>query len=198
MTEQRSSEAKDFRTAQFSMIFQERLRRSSQQFQYVKLSLINVGLLSVVGAFSSGKITADQTPFVGNASTFVIAFMLILSMISLVLFLLWIDDAILIGGIDNFLKHSEGKIFEVDKGLSWFLYREELNKTKAFKVNKHFFNLAIVISFVSPPFLISVFILLQEIDKIPMWVPVSGICIIIIFLVSLLAMWRKFTKNIYD
>lgn len=179
------------------MLFQDRTRRSAQQFQYVKLSLINVGLLSIIGAFSAISRSAQVADVFATGPTFVISLMVVLALLSAVLFCFWLDDAITIAGIDKFLKEAEIEIFESEMEDACFVYRESLNKTKAFQVKKVLFNFGIFLAFSSPPFLIGAFVLMQGLEDAPRWVPYAGMALLLLVLAFPILVWRNFSKDIY-
>ncbi|MEM8981763.1 MAG: hypothetical protein AAGC71_01960 [Pseudomonadota bacterium] len=187
---------KDILLHELEMLRQEKLRRSQQQFEYVRLSLINVGVLSFFGVFSVlAEDTAVFSRITENA-TFVFALMCVLTIISVTLFLFWIDDALTIAGIDRFLLRKEEQV-DVHGDAYWFEYRSQLNKTTAFIVKKWLFNLAVLLSFVSPPFLFLIFAALHTALQIPQYIQVAGAVAFFLILVTPLALWRKFSRRLY-
>lgn len=187
---------KEILLREIDLVREERLRRSKQQFEYVRLSLINVGVLSLFGVFSViSKDVAVAENIAANAR-FMFALMAVLTVISVTLFLFWVDDAITIGGLDRFLLHKEESV-DTKGDLYWFEYRQQLNKTMPFQVKKWVFNLAIVLSFVCPPFLFGVFALLHDLLEIPVWVQITGATCFLMLLLIPLWIWRRFTKRLY-
>jgi len=163
----------------------ERHRRSNNQFQYIRINLINIGTMLI----SSFIFKYDL--FQKIDKNFYIGFISILSLLSLILFLMWIDDALTIAGIDKFFLYCEKK-FGVD---GWYNFRKrELNSTNTFQFKAYIFNIAIFISFVFPP-LIAAFLFV--IVNINIYIIYTFFVFIILVLFSLFYNWRKFSKDIY-
>ena len=186
---------KDILVHELDMLRQEKLRRSRQQFECVRLSLVNVGVLSFFGVFS---VLAKEEAFtrISENATFVFAIMCVLTLISITLFLFWIDDALTIAGIDRYFLRKEEQV-DTEGDMYWFEYRQQLNKTGAFIVKKWIFNLAVILSFVSPPFLFLIFTALHTALQIPQYVQIGAGFAFFLVLVTPLYMWRKFTKRLY-
>lgn len=187
---------KDIMLSELTMLREERLRRSRQQFEYVRLSLINVGVLSFFGIFSVATGGDELTRKLTENSTFIFALMAVLTLASITLFLFWIDDALTIAGIDRFFKIKEEAV-DLKGDIFWYEYRDGLNKTRVFAVKKWIFNLAVVMSFVSPPFLFMVFSMLHTMLLIPLWVQISGGVFFFMTLLIPLMIWRAFSKRLY-
>ncbi len=187
---------KDILLHELDMLRQEKLRRSQQQFEYVRLSLINVGVLSFFGIFS--VLAQDENLFarITENSTFVFALMCVLTILSVTLFLFWIDDALTIAGIDRFLYHKEQQV-DTKGDAYWYEYRSQLNRTNAFIAKKWIFNLGVMLSFVSPPFLFLIFAALHTALQIPTYVQIAGGIAFLMILVTPLVLWRKFSRRLY-
>ncbi|MGQ3486073.1 hypothetical protein [uncultured Roseovarius sp.] len=187
---------KDIMLNELTMLREERARRSRQQFEYVRLSLINVGVLSFFGIFSVVAGGGEVAEKVSENAAFVFALMCVLTIISITLFLFWIDDALTIAGIDRFLMRKERSV-DTKGDVYWYEYRQHLNRTAAFRIKKWIFNLAVVLSFISPPFLFGLFTIIHTMLQIPVWVQVSGGVFFFFVLVTPLLMWRRFTRRLY-
>lgn len=181
---------------ELDMLRQEKLRRASQQFEYVRLSLINIGVLSFFGIVSVAFESEDLFTKLSENGSFVFALMCVLTVVSITLFLFWIDDALTIAGIDRYLTHKEE---QVDKSgdVYWYEYRRGLNSTASFIVKKWIFNLAIVLSFISPPFLFLMFSLLHTALQIPVWAQLASGGAFLVLLVVPLIIWRSFSRRLY-
>jgi len=111
-------------TKEIELLKDERNRRSNNQFQYIRINLINIGVMFI----SSFLFKRDAFEHIDTS--FYISFITILSLLSITLFLMWIDDAFTIAGIDKFFQYCEKK-YSVD---GWYAYRKiVLNKTNTFK-----------------------------------------------------------------
>ncbi|MEO0574488.1 MAG: hypothetical protein AAF004_03430 [Pseudomonadota bacterium] len=181
---------------ELEMLRQEKLRRSRQQFEYVRLSLINVGVLSFFGIFSVLGQDEDMFARIVENSTFVFALMCVLTVLSVTLFLFWVDDALSIAGIDRFLYQKEKQVDNTGDAY-WYEYREQLNRTGAFRAKKWIFNAGVLLSFVSPPFLFLIFAALHTALQIPTYVQIGGAVMFFLMLVTPLVLWRKFSKRLY-
>ncbi|MEL6862095.1 MAG: hypothetical protein AAGL11_09670 [Pseudomonadota bacterium] len=191
-----NTDEKTVLSQQVDFLHQERLRRSKQQFEYVRLNLINVGILSLFGVLGVlSKDTGIASKLIEDA-TFLFALAGVFTIISATLFLFWIDDAITIAGMDRFLAMNEKR---VDKSgdLYWYEYRDQLNKTTPFTFKKWAFNTAVFLAFICPPFLFVFFNLLFSMVEIPImgWIVFIGACAV--FLITPLWAWRKFSKRLY-
>ncbi|MCZ0813950.1 MAG: hypothetical protein ACQEVT_10625 [Pseudomonadota bacterium] len=187
---------KDILLHELTMLREEKARRSRQQFEYVRLSLINVGVLSFFGIFSVVAGGGEVAQKVAENAAFVFALMCVLTVVSITLFLFWIDDALSIAGIDRFLLWKERSVD--DRGdVYWFEYRQQLNRTASFRLKKWIFNLAVVLSFVSPPFLFGLFTVIHTMLQIPWWVQLAGGAFFFVLLVTPLLMWRRFSRRLY-
>ena len=170
---------------EIELLKDERNRRSNNQFQYIRINLINIGVMFI----SSFLFKRDM--FQTIDTNFYISFISILSLLSLTLFLMWIDDAFTIAGIDKFFQDCEKK-YNVD---GWYAFRKRvLNSTKTFKFKAHIFNIAVLMSFVFPP-LIAAFLLL--VSDINIYIIDIFFAFIILLLFALFYNWRKFSKDIY-
>ncbi|WP_306150915.1 hypothetical protein [Roseovarius sp. MMSF_3281] len=187
---------KDIMLNELAMLREEKNRRSRQQFEYVRLSLINVGVLSFFGIFSVVVGGGEVAQKIMQNAAFVFALMCVLTVISITLFLFWIDDALTIAGIDRFLFRKEQSV-DTKGDVYWYEYRQHLNKTAAFRVKKWVFNLAVILSFISPPFLFGLFTLIHTMLQIPWWVQLSGGVMFFMVLATPLLMWRRFTRRLY-
>lgn len=187
---------KDILLKQFDMLLEEKSRRSRQQFEYVRLSLVNVGILSLFGVFSVISGNDEINLNIQSNSTFLFALMCVLTLLSITLFLLWIDDALSIGGIDRFMATKERQI-DTKGDLYWYEYRKKLNGTRPFIFKKWVFNTAIVLSFISPPFLFAIFTVLHNVLSVPLWAQAVGGGAFFMVLILPLLIWRKFTKRLY-
>jgi len=187
---------KDVLLKQIEMLMQEKVRRSRQQFEYVRLSLVNVGILSLFGVFSVIAGNDQINANIQENSTFLFALMCVLTLLSVTLFLFWIDDALTIGGIDRFLAVKEEKV-DTKGEIYWFEYRNGLNKTRPFLFKKWVFNTAVVLSFISPPFLFAIFTVLHQVLVVPFWTQVVGGVLFFMILTLPLIIWRRFTKRLY-
>jgi len=187
---------KEFMLKEIEMLIGERDRRSRQQFEYIRLNLINIGVLSLFAVFklfdSDSQISFDYQ----EHSIFIFSIMAVLSVISITLFLLWIDDALTIGAIDRFLDRKEQSL-DHEGDVYWFEYRRQVNKSGAFMAKKWIFNIAILFSFVFPPFLFAIFGALHTVLTIPIWVQIAGGLSFFIILIIPMIVWRRFTKRLY-
>jgi len=103
-------------TKELELLKDERNRRSNNQFQYIKINLINIGTM----LFSTFLFKYDLLLKNINEKFF-ISFILILLILSLILFLMWIDDAFTIAGIDKYFLYNEKK----EKVKGWYIFRRQ-------------------------------------------------------------------------
>ena len=187
---------KDIMLGELAMLREERGRRSRQQFEYIRLSLLNVGVLSFFGIFSVVMGEDDLAAKVAGNATFVFALMAVLTLVSITLFLFWVDDALTIAGIDRFFMTKEESV-DTKGDIYWYEYRQGLNITMVFKVKKWVFNIGVILAFISPPFLFLVFSALHTLLHIPIWVQVAGGLFFFSALMIPLLIWRSYTKRLY-
>lgn len=170
---------------EIDLLKDERNRRSNNQFQYIRLNLVNIGVM-FISAFLFKK-DAFQT----IDANFYISFISILSLLSLTLFLMWVDDAFTIAGIDKFFQYCEEK-YNI---YGWYAFRKEtLNSTKTFKFKSYIFNVAVLMSFVFPPMIAA---LLLFVANINIYVTDAFFASILLLLFTLFYNWRRFSKDIY-
>ena len=186
----------DILMKQIDLLNEERLRRSRQQFECVRMNLISVGVVSVSGIYSVVGASTDTLDAVSNNASIIFAMMVVLTTISATLFLFWVDDAITIAGIDRFLRTKE-KSVDTHGDLYWYEYRAQLNLTRYFQVKKWIFNFAIFFAFLCPPLLCGIFITMLELIHIPLWLLLVGGAFCVVFLITPLWIWRNFTKRLY-
>lgn len=181
---------------QMEMVREERLRRSRQQFEYVRLNLINVGVLSLFAIFgaSSGDVGGILAKI--SADKIVLSLMVVLALVSTTLFFLWMDDAISIAGFDHYLKEVE-ETHALEGGAYWFAHREKLNKTAVFSLKHWLFNTAVLLAFVCPPIILLLFILLAKGPDLPA-IALFGLFTLIVFLLlGPFFIWRFFSRRLY-
>ena len=183
-------------TLQLEMMREERLRRSRQQFEYVRLNLINVGVLSLFALFGLSDGGADNL-LVGMLSDKIIfALMTVLALISLTLFLFWMDDAITIAGIDHYFGAIE-RHHGLEDGVYWYAHREKLNAERVFGLKHWIFNTAVILAFVSPPVFLFLFILLVKAPSLPPVVTLILFGVVLALLLTPFFAWRWYTKRLY-
>lgn len=187
---------KELLLKEIDIIKDERLRRSRQQFEYIRLNIINVGILTVFGILKLVDIDTAMTNEVMKYQSIFLSIMTVLVLVSITLFLFWLDDAFTIAGFDRFLMKIEEKI-DKSGDLYWYEYRDALNKTFAFKLKKYIFNIAVFLSFVFPPLFSLIIIILLKVVVLPHYVIVGIAVFGFMVLFIPFFVWRKFTKRLY-
>lgn len=187
---------RDLLLKEIDLVKEERLRRSRQQFEYIRLNIINVGILTVFAILKLVDIDTSLTNEIMKYQSIFLSMMIVLMLISIILFLFWLDDAFTIAGFDRFLMNIEKKI-DKSGNLYWYEYRDGLNKSLAFKMKKYIFNVAIFLSFVFPPLFSLVIIALLEIIIVPDYVLVAVTLFGFLLLFIPFYVWRRFTKRLY-
>lgn len=133
--------------AEINLVTNERLRRSKQQFEYIRLNILNVGIISIFGILKIVDVDAGIASALLDNHKILISMMVVLSVISTTLFLFWVDDALTIAAIDRFLQQKEESV-DKSGNLYWYEYREGINSTSIFQMKKWIFNIAVFMSFI--------------------------------------------------
>jgi hypothetical protein len=114
--------------------------------------------------------------------------LLIIPVVSFLLYLLWIDHAITIAALEKYLKNQSI--------IGWYFHREDINKQKIFILKKYVYNCGVGLGFIGPS-IISIFIYtFRSFSQIAVIFLILGILLTIIQL-SLLFIWRKYSKELY-
>lgn len=185
---------REFLLRQIEFVREERLRRSSQQWEYVRISMINNGVITLFGVTG---IIYENSNTIDQNQLFVLFLIMLVGFyfISFILYLLWYDDAITIGGIDNFIRSKEEEI-QNDESPFWHGYRDKfLNSKRSFRRKKLAFNLAIPLAFSSPVVMVIIFYFGFQMDHLPGWTVVLIIILLCsLFIVPILG-WRSDNKK---
>ena len=194
---------------EYSLVVEERTRRSVEQTEYLKFVLI--GIVGQFGILMFQFLNSDHSIFDKlDKLTLEIAFLLISATVvvfTTILFLFWLDHALTISAIDKFFKEKEKQ----NNILGWYTFREHYSKNTFFsilgiKINLmnlkiQLFKFSIFISFLIPPIL---FILIASLntalDKYKEIIEIINISIFGIFtfiLIFGLITWTYSGKGIY-
>lgn|GEM_PF-6117458 len=181
---------------ELEFVREERLRRSQQQFEYIKMSLISLTVSMLVGVLGLiGQSAAKETALLAMQG-YVLPIALVLSIISFTLFLFWIDDALTIAGLDRFMRHVEERV-EGPQTILYYGFRDHLNQSRAFKLKRWIFDTAILVTFFSPPALFAIFVLTFNRVHVPDWIFAMIMAAILAILAVPLLLWRRMVRSLY-
>ncbi len=194
---------------EYSLLVEERTRRSTEQTQYLKFVLI--GIISQFLVFVLQVINSDNFSFNKlDKTTLEIGLLLISAavvILTTILFFLWLDHALTISAIDKFFKEKENQ----NKILGWYTFREKYSENTEFllfglKINLMYlkiqiFKFSIFVSFLIPPilFVISAFLStkLEDYKELVQIINISIFTAFTLVLVFGLVIWTKSGKGIY-
>jgi hypothetical protein len=195
---------------EYALLAQERHRRSSEQTSFIKIVL--VGIAVQIGMILVEIINSNST-FLNDIEQEKIELFLylingLIVLISVTLFLFWLDHALTILMIDKYLKQKE-----LDTNESgWFAFREAYSrntKIKGFfgkkleltRIKIFFFKTAILISFLTPSVVFFfMFIFSSYLESNLPFVKIVTLCLfMIIFLLLIYGIrtWINSTQNVY-
>ena len=194
---------------EYTMLGEERLRRSNEQTQHLKFVLF--GIL-VQFALITLELLNSDTAFIKNMDSRTLSSLLLMAscgvvIITTIIFFLWLDHAITISAIDNFFKNKEQN-FEVQ---GWYFFRQKYSQQAHFsffgirlnlmEVKIQMFKMSIFSSFLLSPLL---FILMSSLTvKIEQYngylsvVNYSLFGLFTFFILAGLALWQFSGKNLY-
>ena len=156
---------------EYILLAEERVRRSSEQTEFLKFVLI--GIVGQFAIFIFGLINDDNNIFEKIDKETLDSVLLMVSagvvVLTTLIFMFWLDHALTISVIDRFLKKKE----QQNEILGWYTFRENYSKKTYFKFLGIEFNLmkfkiqvfqfSIFLSFLIPPIL---FIMIASINSI--------------------------------
>jgi hypothetical protein len=156
---------------EYLLLTEERIRRSSEQTEYLKFVLI--GIIGQFAIFVFGLLNDDNNIFNKIDKETLESVLLMVSagvvVLTTLIFMFWLDHALTISVIDRFLKKKE----QQNGILGWYTFRENYSKKTYFKFLGIKFNLmkfkiqlfqfSIFLSFLIPPIL---FIMIASISSI--------------------------------
>jgi hypothetical protein len=155
---------------EYSLLSEERTRRSNEQTEYLKFVLI--GIIGQFGIFLLQFLTEENSIFDKiNKVDLNIALLSVSAgvvVLTTILFLLWLDHALTISAIDKYFRKKE----EQNDILGWYRFRENYSKSTFFrfiglKINLmnlkiKIFRFAIFISFLISP---ALFVLISTVSS---------------------------------
>ena len=198
-----------FLESEYSLVLEERLRRSQEQTAYIKLVLIGIAtqfafiLVEVVGSAPATLVNTDPETL-----------KLVLLMLSCgiviatsIIFLFWLDHALTISAIDRFFKSKE-EYLGVE---GWYLFREKYSQNTFFKIFKkklnimkikiNCFRFSVFVSFLSPPTLFIILSLITEdLNEHRQWVLSVNLGLFFLFTCIILlglALWKTSGSRLY-
>jgi hypothetical protein len=195
---------------EYSLLAQERHRRSSEQTDFIKIVLI--GIAAQVGIMLL-EIINFNNQIINNINQEKIELFLYLTsglvvLISVTLFLFWLDHALTILMIDKYLKQKELEVKEE----GWFAFRESFSKNTKIKglfktelevtrIKIFFFQTAILASFLTPSIIFFLMIIFSSyLENNILFIKILSLTLfVVIFLVLLYGIrtWISTSKNIY-
>jgi hypothetical protein len=195
---------------EYSLLAQERHRRSSEQTDFIKIVLIGIAaqmgimLLEIVNF--NNLILSDINQEKIELFLYLVSGLVVL--ISVTLFLFWLDHALTILMIDKYLKQKETDVQE--KG--WFAFRETFSKNTKIKglfgtelevtrIKIFFFQLAVLISFLTPSMIFFFMVVFSSyLEENILFIKIGALVLFtVVFLLLLYGIrtWINTSKNIY-
>jgi len=194
---------------EYSLLVEERTRRSQEQTEYLKFVLI--GIVSQFSIFMFG-LANDNNSIFDRIDAFTLELLLLIIsgavvILTTIIFLFWLDHALTISTIDNFFKEKENQ----NDILGWYSFRENYSKNTFFKffglkinlmsMKIQIFKFSIFTSFLIPPvlFIMIAFIStnLQKYQKIIELTNITTFSIFSLILIFGLIAWTYSGKGIY-
>ncbi|MBE0497458.1 MAG: hypothetical protein IBX45_13660 [Campylobacterales bacterium] len=195
---------------EYSLLAQERHRRSSEQTNFIKIVLI--GIAAQVGIVLLEIINFNNLLLDSINQEKIELFLYLVSglvvLVSVTLFLFWLDHALTILMIDKYLKQKELDV----KKEGWFAFREAFSKNTKIKglfgselevtrVKIFFFQIAVLISFLTPSVIFFFVITFSSyLEKNMHFIKIGAFFLFaVIFLLLLYGIrtWFNTSRNIY-
>lgn len=194
---------------EYSLLADERSRRSSEQTEYLKFVII--GIVSQFAIFIFELINSDGFEFEKLDSATLSVAMLALSggvvVLTTLIFFFWLDHALTIAAIDKFFQHKEKQ----NNILGWYKFREHYSKNNfislfgkqlnLMELKIQMFKTSIFASFLIPPVLFlmvaSISLNVQKYKPILEWVNYGAFALFSLILIFGLMMWTASGRGIY-
>lgn len=195
---------------EYSLLVEERTRRSNEQTEYLKFVLI--GIVGQFALFMFELLNTEQSVIASIEQSTIELALLIISAgvvaLTTIIFLFWLDHALTIATIDKYFQKKE----EQNEVFGWYAFRQKYSKATYFnffgfvinlmEMKIALFKLSIFISFLTPPV---IFVLiasfntsLTEYKEIVTVINYSFFAVFTTALIFGLAAWTFSGKGIYE
>lgn len=195
---------------EYSLLVEERTRRSNEQTEYIKFVLI--GIVGQFALFMFELINAEKSVIASIEQSTIELALLIISAgvvaLTTIIFLFWLDHALTIATIDKYFQKKE----EQNAIFGWYNFRQSYSKATYFKffgwsvnlmeMKIALFKLSIFISFLTPP---AIFVLiasfntsLTQYQEVVAFINYTFFAVFTTALIFGLAAWNFSGKGLYS
>lgn len=176
---------------EYLMLVENVQRRSNSQISYVKQTL--TGILAQIAILGYDKILQTHESKLIIPDQALLTASLGIAVITFILMLFWLDDAITIAGIERYFQKSEGQ-----KNM-WYNFRSEhLNNGKDFKLKAKLYNIAVIGSFCLPSILVFIYtVFLSESEVKTKVIVLVTSSVLLASAILIIRTWRTQAGSIY-